>query len=67
MTRRNESDSQCHPGVREANKPFPEARHSVSGPFPLVPSKRFINGQAAPSASRAVVLGSNATELVAVL
>ena len=36
-------------------------------PSPLVPSKLFINGQVAPNASKSVVLGSNATEVVAVL
>ena len=35
--------------------------------LPLVPSKLFINGQVAPNASKPVVLGSNATEVVAVL
>ena len=34
--------------------------------LPMVPSKLFINGQVAPNASRSVVLGSNATEVVAV-
>ena len=35
--------------------------------LPLVPSKLFINGQAAPNASRSVALSSNASEVVAVL
>ncbi|MDE2756462.1 MAG: hypothetical protein OXU26_10255 [Acidobacteriota bacterium] len=33
----------------------------------MVPSKLYINGQVAPNASRSVVLGSNATEVVAML
>ena len=34
--------------------------------LPLVPSKLFINGQVSPNASKSVVLGSIATEVVAV-